>query len=123
MSCRPCQARGWRYGSGSPAGQVHGEPSYEAFTDAAVIGRPSGPRVHKGGSRYAASAIAELLADLGRVEEAVDLLGHHAPANSGVLAGYLIDLGRIEEAVAHPHQTRSIPLPPADRTYTDAPPF
>ncbi|MFC8495163.1 hypothetical protein ACFUJU_31125 [Streptomyces sp. NPDC057235] len=49
---------------------------------------------------YAASHIAELLADAGRVEEAVTVLEQHASTSSHELASYLIDLGRVQDALA-----------------------
>lgn len=49
---------------------------------------------------YAAFSLAQLLADAGRVEEAVAVLEHHAPANRSILAGHLLDLGRVKDAVA-----------------------
>ncbi|WP_418960622.1 tetratricopeptide repeat protein [Streptomyces tritici] len=64
-------------------------------------------RVHpEGGTSYAAQQVAELLAGVGRTEEAVAVLRPHAPANSHDLAGYLVDLGRVEEAVAVLHGQR-----------------
>ncbi|WP_328551192.1 tetratricopeptide repeat protein [Streptomyces sp. NBC_00358] len=58
-------------------------------------------RAHPEGSTwYAASHIAELLADAGRIEDAVAVLEQHASQNSHDLAGYLIDLGRVQDALA-----------------------
>ncbi|MER5377416.1 hypothetical protein [Streptomyces sp. NPDC002553] len=81
-------------------------------------------RAHpEGDTWYAASYIAEVLAGVGRTEEAVAVLRPHAPANRPDLAGYLIDLGRIEEAVAVLHQGRPRPPQPSSTAWSDDPPF
>ncbi|MEV0192227.1 hypothetical protein AB0I39_27300 [Kitasatospora purpeofusca] len=57
-------------------------------------------RAHpEGSSWYAAWSISELLAEAGRTEEAVAVLERGAPAGGARLAGHLIDLGRVQEAV------------------------
>ncbi|WP_431968737.1 tetratricopeptide repeat protein [Actinacidiphila sp. bgisy160] len=54
----------------------------------------------EGATSYAAPHIAELLAGVGRTEEAVAVLEQHSPGNRHDLAGCLIDLGRVEDALA-----------------------
>ncbi|MDX3235078.1 hypothetical protein PV392_05160 [Streptomyces sp. ME03-5709C] len=54
----------------------------------------------EGATSYAAPHIAELLAGVGRTEEAVAVLEQQAPGNRHDVAGYLIDLGRVEDALA-----------------------
>ncbi|MEV7238554.1 CDC27 family protein [Streptomyces sp. NPDC051020] len=81
-------------------------------------------RAHpEGGTSYAAQHVARLLADVGRIEEAVAVLEQHAPASRHDLAEYLIDLGRIEDAVTVLHQ--HIPRPPVQWTgaWGDKPAF
>lgn len=81
-------------------------------------------RAHpEGGTWYAAPHIAELLAGAGRTEEAIAALRPHTPANSHEPAGYLIDLGRVEEAVEVLHQVK--PSPPQSSTvaWSEEPPF
>ncbi|MET9617159.1 tetratricopeptide repeat protein [Kitasatospora indigofera] len=82
-------------------------------------------RAHpEGNTSYAAEHIAALLAGAGRTEEAVAVLEQHACANRHDLAGYLIDLGRIDDAVNLLQQTS--PRPPATSTaglWQDEPPF
>jgi tetratricopeptide (TPR) repeat protein len=73
---------------------------------------------------YGAWAIADLLADAGRVEQAVEVLQRQGSDNSSILASYLIDLGRIKEAVAvlqqrDPTPTRQL----RGEGPTDEPPF
>ncbi|MFJ4648307.1 hypothetical protein ACIP6Q_32945 [Streptomyces bobili] len=76
-----------------------------------------------GGTPYAASHAAELLAGVGRTEEAVAVLLPHAPANSYDLAGYLIDVGPIEEAVAVLHQDQPSPPQSSTTAWIEEPPF
>jgi tetratricopeptide (TPR) repeat protein len=54
----------------------------------------------EGDTWYAAAAIGEMLAEAGRIEEAVAILAQHASTNSSVLAWHLIGLGRVHDAVA-----------------------
>ncbi|CAM3330713.1 hypothetical protein [Stackebrandtia soli] len=72
---------------------------------------------------YTAETISDLLADSGRVEEAVAVLEPHAPDNRSALAGHLIDLGRVADAVAVLQQRKSEPFVPVwTDTFSD-PPF
>ncbi|MGW1727477.1 tetratricopeptide repeat protein [Streptomyces sp. NPDC002306] len=82
-------------------------------------------RAHpEGATRYAAPHIAELVAGAGRLEEAVAVLERHSPANSLDLAGYLIDLGRVEDAVNVLQQSNSRPqVQPSLGPWHDNPPF
>lgn len=82
-------------------------------------------RVHpEGNTWYAAWIISDLLAETGRIEEAVAVLEAHAPANSRSLAGHLIELGRIKDAVAVLQQRKSEPVVPVwTGTFSTEPPF
>ena len=81
-------------------------------------------RTHpEGDTRYAVSHVARLLADAGRLKEAVAALEPHSPANSRDLAGYLIDLGRVEQAIAVLQQHRPKPSAPSPGPWHDTPPF
>ncbi|MFJ7913152.1 hypothetical protein [Kitasatospora sp. NPDC096204] len=81
-------------------------------------------RAHpEGNTWYAAKDIAELLADAGRIGEAVAVLEPHAPANRRALAGYLIDLGRTDDAVAVLRQPSPEPPQPVVGPWHDEPPF
>lgn len=82
-------------------------------------------RAHpEGDTWYAAWTISDLLAEIGRAEEAVTVLEPHAPANGGPLAGYLIDLGRVKDAVALLQQRTSEPVAPVwTGTFCTEPPF
>ncbi|MGW0433918.1 tetratricopeptide repeat protein [Micromonospora sp. NPDC003197] len=82
-------------------------------------------RAHpEGGTWYASSSIAELLAAAGRIEEAVAILEQQKRGVSSVLARHLIDLGRVKAAIAllQQHEPR-----PAKQLWTgepaDVPPF
>ncbi|BCJ69110.1 tetratricopeptide repeat protein [Polymorphospora rubra] len=76
-------------------------------------------RAHpEGGTWYAVQAIAELLADAGRIEEAVAILEQHESVLSSTLAGHLIDLGRVKDAVTLLQQRKPRP---AMRMWTGAP--
>ncbi|MFI2380592.1 tetratricopeptide repeat protein [Streptomyces sp. NPDC018964] len=77
----------------------------------------------EGATLYAAPHIAELLAGAGRTEEAVAVLEQHPSANSHDLAGYLIDLGRVEDALEV--LQRRTPRQPelSDGPWYDDPPF
>lgn len=63
----------------------------------------------EGGTCYTAGAIAELLADADRTEEAVALLERQEPVDRGILAWHLIDLGRVKDAVAILQRPKPIP--------------
>ncbi|MFI9616729.1 tetratricopeptide repeat protein [Streptomyces sp. NPDC052023] len=81
-------------------------------------------RAHpEGGTWYAAWSLAGLLADAGRLEEAVAVLVPHLPASSGVLAWHLIDLGRIEEAVDVLQRDPAPVEPPWTGEPDNGPPF
>ncbi|MFJ4552057.1 tetratricopeptide repeat protein [Streptomyces sp. NPDC088817] len=54
----------------------------------------------QGDTWYAAWTISDLLAGVGRTEEAVTVLEPYTPANSQELARHLIDLGRVEDAIS-----------------------
>ncbi|MEU8006784.1 tetratricopeptide repeat protein [Catellatospora sp. NPDC049111] len=78
-------------------------------------------RAHpEGGSWYAAWSIANLMADAGRVEEAVALLEQHQnnARLRGVLAAHLIELGRVKDAIAVIQRHEPAP---AEQLWTDAP--
>ncbi|MFJ9882268.1 tetratricopeptide repeat protein [[Kitasatospora] papulosa] len=77
----------------------------------------------EGGTSYAVSHVARLLAGAGRLEEAVAALEPHSSANSHDLAGYLIDLGRVERAVVVLQQHSPKPPPPSPGPWHDTPPF
>ncbi|MGV9270195.1 hypothetical protein ACWDRR_36725 [Kitasatospora sp. NPDC003701] len=83
-------------------------------------------RAHpEGGTWYAARSLSHLLAEAGRIEEAVAVLEQHPGSNDTVLAHHLIDLGRVNEAVAL-LQVRPSAAPDPDPwggTYSDEPPF
>lgn len=66
----------------------------------------------EGAASYAAPHIAELLAGVGRTEEAGAVLEQHASANSNELAGHLIDLGRVNDGVLLLQQRDSEPVSP-----------
>ncbi|MDQ1010309.1 putative negative regulator of RcsB-dependent stress response [Streptomyces sp. V4I23] len=82
-------------------------------------------RAHpEGDTWYAAWTISDLLAETGRIEEAVAVLEPHAPANSSLLAGHLIDLGRIKDAVALLQQRKNEPVTPVSTgLFSTEPPF
>ncbi|MEV7783380.1 hypothetical protein [Kitasatospora sp. NPDC088351] len=83
-------------------------------------------RAHpEGGTWYAAWSLSNLLAEAGRIEEAVAVLEQHPGSNNTVLAHHLIDLGRIKEAAAV-LQVRPSAAPAPDPwggTYSNEPPF
>ncbi|GAA3952472.1 hypothetical protein GCM10023085_38730 [Actinomadura viridis] len=81
-------------------------------------------RAHpEGGTSYAASAIAGLLAGAGRTEEAVAVL-ERQDGSAHALAEYLFELGRIEDAVAVLQQSTPGPIPsPWTDALADEPPF
>lgn len=73
---------------------------------------------------YAASALAELLAEDGRLEEAVAVLQPGRPSNAFALAGLLIDLGRIEQAVeVLQDRSQKRELPASQDPWSTEPPF
>ncbi|MEU4828581.1 hypothetical protein AB0H37_42595 [Actinomadura sp. NPDC023710] len=77
-----------------------------------------------GGAWYTAWAVANLLVDAGRTEEAVALLEQQEPVDSSILAWHLIDLCRVKDAVVilqrpRPFRTEHLRV---DRP-TDVPPF
>ncbi|MEU3795335.1 hypothetical protein AB0F07_37045 [Streptomyces fructofermentans] len=82
-------------------------------------------RAHPEGTTwYAARPLAGLLADAGRVEEALAVLEQHGDDNSGVLARYLLDAGRVEDAVALLRRRAPVPVEPVRPTVPDdVPPF
>ncbi|MFF2149273.1 tetratricopeptide repeat protein [Kitasatospora sp. NPDC058190] len=83
-------------------------------------------RAHpEGGTWYAAWSLSHLLAEAGRIEEAVAVLEQHPGSNNTVLAHHLIDLGRVNEAVALLQvRPSAAPAPdPWDGTYSNEPPF
>lgn len=72
-------------------------------------------RAHpEGDTSYGAEAISELLADAGRVHEAVALLETKASSDSSVLAWHLIDLGRVKDAVEVLQQPKATTRPSDD---------
>ncbi|GAA0299404.1 hypothetical protein GCM10010302_42460 [Streptomyces polychromogenes] len=83
-------------------------------------------RAHpEGGTPYAVESLAVLLADSGRLKDAVALLETAPLEHRHTLAPLLVEVGRIDEAVA----LLRLPLPPAPSTwgagsdYSDCPPF
>jgi tetratricopeptide (TPR) repeat protein len=66
----------------------------------------------EGDTCYAAWTISDVLADHGRLEEAVAVLEPHASTNPGPLAGHLIGLGRVKDAVARLQQHHCEPVAP-----------
>ncbi|WP_431675993.1 tetratricopeptide repeat protein [Kitasatospora sp. KL5] len=69
-------------------------------------------------------AIARLLADAGRTEEAVTVLRQQGHTDSHSLAGYLIDLDRIDDALAVLQRPRPrTPIALAYGPWHDGPPF
>jgi len=74
---------------------------------------------------YAAWSLSDLLATAGRAEEALSVLERHPACNTSLRAKCLIDLGRIEEAVQVLRQ-RPQPAPADDPwagTHSTEPPF
>jgi tetratricopeptide (TPR) repeat protein len=82
-------------------------------------------RAHpEGDTWYVAWSISDLLAEAGRIEEAVAVLEQHAPSSRSLLAQRLIDLGRIKDAVRALQQPRSKPAVPVwTGTFSTEPPF
>ncbi|CAG7631349.1 tetratricopeptide repeat protein [Actinacidiphila bryophytorum] len=73
---------------------------------------------------YVTSALAELLAEDGRLEEAVAVLQPGRLSNAFALAGLLIDLGRIEQAVeVLQDRPRERELPASQAPWSTEPPF
>ncbi|MEV7562529.1 hypothetical protein [Streptomyces sp. NPDC089795] len=77
----------------------------------------------EGGGPYAREELARLLADAGRMDEAVALLDTERLEHTWVLGPLLIDLGRVEEAVTLLRTPRSQVPPPQPTGYSDSPPF
>ncbi|MFD9397084.1 hypothetical protein ACFWBB_42045 [Streptomyces sp. NPDC060000] len=82
-------------------------------------------RAHpEGDTWYAAWALSDVLAEVGRTEEAAAVLEQHPTFNSSLRAERLIDLDRIEDAVRVLQQPVTKPTTPAwGSTYTTEPPF
>ncbi|MFD8694297.1 tetratricopeptide repeat protein [Kitasatospora purpeofusca] len=79
-------------------------------------------RAHPEGSTwYAAWSVSEILAEAGRTAEAVAVLERDAAAAGARLAGYLIDLGRVQDAVQI-LQRPPVPAAPTP-AYCEEPPF
>ncbi|MFG2867355.1 hypothetical protein [Streptomyces sp. NPDC048338] len=81
-------------------------------------------RAHsEGGSLYAARSLAQLLADAGRLEEAVTFLDADRLDHRRALGRLLVELGRVDEAVALLRSPRpAVPLP-EPTGFSDCPPF
>lgn len=83
-----------------------------------------GVRAHpEGATPYAAEDLARLLAGAGRTREALALLDPDLPDHGGAVAELLVNLGRIDEAVAVLRRPRPLVPPPEPVGYSDRPPF